>query len=534
MSNFALDTSSSQGDLVSSLNYALANLGTFDANAVANIATIVVENILSNANIISNVLSNANVVTANTTTGALSSVHTGTINYLYNYVNVKYANSATGGSGFSSNSANKSYYGVHNTKDGSISNNPVDYQWFQVVGGFGTTRGLYHTTAGGGLVYFEPSTTAPSIYYTPVVDDQPIALQSLANSIVVTNTINPGAVTNVGIATQTITTNNMAFGIITADLLAANLIIAKDIVSTNATLGNTSSTGYWLQANSGSARFGGNVSIGNNLTIGNNAVIGGNLSIGNNLTVGSSTVIGNNLTIGNNAVIGGNLSIGNNLTVGSSTVIGNNLTIGNNAVIGGNLTVAGLITSANLNANTVQTVTMVPNSATLTSGYQGAAYEIASPIVAYAGFDGTYYDYQTANIVIPAVGIACTTANVTNVVSGYIDVYGVTTSTVNFIPQMYAELYRVIGANATPLPGTFITTAAYNILAPGSDYTTQSEFPIRISEVSIIDIFTITPPQTVEYFWVFGSFVGVTSNTAPTQNYIGQNGWSMTVTNYRR
>lgn len=464
MSNFALDTSSSQGDIISSLNYALANLGTIDANIIANIA----------ANVANTTITSANVVTANTVTGALQSINTGTINYLYNYVNVKYANSATGGSDFSSNCTNKSYYGVRNTKDGSISSNPVDYQWYQVVGGFGTTKGLYHTTAGGGIVYFEPSTTSPSIYYTPVVDDTPISLQSLANSIVQTNTINPGAVTNVGIATQTITTNNMGFGIITADLLAANLIIAKDIVSTNATLGDNTSPGYWLQANSGDARFGGNINIGNNLTV------------------------------------------------------------GDNAVIGGNLTVAGLITSANLNANTVQTVTMVPNSATLTSGYQGAAYEIASPAVSYAGFDGTYYDYQTANVVVPAVGIVCTTANVTNVISGYIDVYGVTTSTVNFIPQMYAELYRVIGANVTPLPGTFITTAAYNVLAPGSDYTTQSEFPVRVSEVSIIDIFTITPPQTVEYVWIFGSFVGVTSNTAPTQNYIGQNGWSMTITNYRR
>jgi carbonic anhydrase/acetyltransferase-like protein (isoleucine patch superfamily) len=299
------------------------------------------------------------------------------------------------------------------------------------------------------------------------------------------------------------------------------------IIGANATIGNNLTLGSNLS-------IGNNTTIGNNLIVGNNALIKDNLGIGNLAVIGNNLTIGTNANIGNNLIVGNNALVGNNLGIGNNAVIGNQLIVGTNAQIGGNLTVAGLITSANLNANTVQTVTMVPNSATLTSGYQGAAYEIASPTVVYAGFDGTYYDYQTANLVIPPVAITCTTANVTNVISGYIDVYGVTTSTVNFIPQMYAELYRVIGANVTPLPGTFITTAAYNVLAPGSDYTTQSEFPIRVSEVSIIDIFTITPPQTVEYVWIFGSFVGVTSNTAPTQNYIGQNGWSMTITNYRR
>jgi acetyltransferase-like isoleucine patch superfamily enzyme len=373
MSNFALYTGSSQSDIISSLNYALANLGTGN-NIDANVVITIVDNILANGNVITNAIANANVVTANTITGSLSTTHTGTINYLYNYVNVKYADTVTGG-GFSSNCTNKSYYGVHNTKDGSISTNPVDYQWYQVVGGFGTTKGLYHTTAGGGIVYFIPGTIAPSVLYTSVVDDQAISLQSLANSIVQTNTINPGAVTNVGIATQTITTNNMAFGIITADLLAANLIIAKDIVSTNANLGNISSPGYWLQANSGSARFGGNVSIGNNLTIGSNAQVGGNATIGSNLNVGSNATIGSNLNVGSNATIGGNATVGSNVTIGDSLTIGNNVSIGNN------LTVAGLITAANLNANTVQTTTITQN-ATSTIGANSvySGYTVNSPV----------------------------------------------------------------------------------------------------------------------------------------------------------
>jgi len=534
MSNFALDTSSSQGDLVSSLNYALANLGTFDANAVANIATIVVENILSNANIISNVLSNANVVTANTTTGALSSVHTGTINYLYNYVNVKYANSATGGSGFSSNSANKSYYGVHNTKDGSISNNPVDYQWFQVVGGFGTTRGLYHTTAGGGLVYFEPSTISPSIYYTPVVDDTPIALQSLANSIVVTNTINPGAVTNVGIATQTITTNNMAFGIITADLLAANLIIAKDIVSTNANLGNVSSAGYWLQANSGSARFGGNVSIGNNLTIGSNATVGNNISIGNNLT------------IGNNAVIGGNLTIGSNATVGNNISIGNNLTIGNNAVIGGNLTVAGLITGANLNVNTVSTTNIKQNAVTLTSGFTfvPASYVINNPPVTFIGaYDGYYWYSTSGNLILNGeIGFLAGQANVTTIISGALDVSGYATSSVPWVSTIQGTIVRVeadFSGNTlvTPVAATNTSSPVIQTYAAGTTYPAQQQLlPARISSISVVDQFPTAfgSGEIVAYVWVFLTQVGVFSNVIPTVGNITLSQSTLTATNYLR
>ena len=169
MSNFALDTSSPLGDIVGSLNYALANLGTFDANIVSNIANVVV--------------TNANVVTANTTTGQLSSRLSGTISYLYNYVNVKYANSATGSSGFSSNCTSSNYYGTHNTTDGTISSNPTDYNWKQVTGGFGTTKGLYYTTAGGGQVYFAASSSPISSFYQPVLDNTPILLQSLANSL---------------------------------------------------------------------------------------------------------------------------------------------------------------------------------------------------------------------------------------------------------------------------------------------------------------------------------------------------------------
>ena len=81
--------------------------------------------------------------------------------------------------------------------------------------------------------------------------------------------IQAGAVIAGKIAADAVTTNTIAAGAITTNKLAANLIISQDIQSTGATVGNFSSPGYWLQGNTGNARFGGTVSIGNNLTVGN-------------------------------------------------------------------------------------------------------------------------------------------------------------------------------------------------------------------------------------------------------------------------
>ena len=210
-------------------------------------------------------------------------------------------------------------------------------------------------------------------------------------------------------------------------------------------------------------------------------------------------------------------------------------------MIGGNLAVAGLVTAGNLQANTVQTTTMVPNAATVTAGRQSVGYQITSPTQVYAGFDGLYYVYQTANVVPGGVNITCTTNSVTNVISGYIDVYGSTTvnGASTIIPQMYAQLFRVVGANTTAVGGSFITTPAYDgYTGAGSSWqTAQAKLPYRLNEVSLIDTFTITAPQVVTYLWLFGSYVNVTSNVAPTQDYIGidaTGGYSLTVTNFRR
>ena len=183
-------------------------------------------------------------------------------------------------------------------------------------------------------------------------------------------------------------------GTITAEQMNVNEIYTLTLQSTNAINGNINSPGFWLDADTGSARFGGNTYIGNDLILGNNAVIGGNtvignsikiglnaniggnavvgdyLGIGNYLSVGNNAVIGQNLIVGNNAIIGDDLVVGNNtviggiLSIGDNSRIGGNLTVGQNAYIGANLTIAGLVNGGQLSNNTVGTYNIVSNSVT--------------------------------------------------------------------------------------------------------------------------------------------------------------------------
>ena len=195
MSTFAISSTADQGELISALNYALANLGTVGNTGGGS----------GNGNVFAGY---GNVVTANANTGVVSSVDSGVISYLYGYVNFKYANNATGSSGFSSNSQNRSYYGINNTTNGTISSNPVDYSWTQVSGGFGTTKSLWFQTLGGAQIKLFAGNAAPTITYASVLDDSAIPLVQLANSVVVANSVSTGAITTTGLypsaATQTI------------------------------------------------------------------------------------------------------------------------------------------------------------------------------------------------------------------------------------------------------------------------------------------------------------------------------------------
>jgi len=316
--NFALTTSSPNTNIIQSLNYLLATQSNVAGGTVVNY--------------------NGNVLVANTVTGTITGVTsngaptTGTISYLYGYVDVKYANSATGGTGFTSNCVGAQYYGVYNNSTGIESSNPVNYQWTQVAGGFGNTKSLFYTTSGGNTINFAVGNAAPSIYYQPVIDNIPILLALAGNSTVTANSIQLGTITNAQIAGNTITGYNIRGGTITANLIAANTIFAsQSIQSSNATFGNASSVGFWLASANGNARFGGNINIGNNLIVGNNAVIGGNLNVNGLVTAGnlqSNTVITTTLVsyavsqgVGINSSTTQSYSFPNNYTVYPYTYI---------------------------------------------------------------------------------------------------------------------------------------------------------------------------------------------------------------------
>jgi hypothetical protein len=104
MSNFALDTNSSAEEIVASLNYALATVGSGQT---------------------------ANALVANTATGTITNITTGNvIGYLYTWINVRYADSPDGATNFSTSPTNRQYYGIRNTATSPGSSNPADYIWY--------------------------------------------------------------------------------------------------------------------------------------------------------------------------------------------------------------------------------------------------------------------------------------------------------------------------------------------------------------------------------------------------------------------
>ena len=176
---------------------------------------------------------------------------------------------------------------------------------------------------------------------------------------------------------QVINGNVFVTGSVNASKLNANEVYTLILKGGNAVLDSNTSGGFWANAKSGNARFGGSMSIGNLLTVGSNATIGGNLTVGNNAN------------------------------------IANNLTIGNNTYIGGNLTVAGLITGNGaisvLNANTVTTTTVVPGSVTFTDYFQSydSQFNIANAAIDTLYYSGTVIanNVSTSGNILSSTGI---------------------------------------------------------------------------------------------------------------------------------
>ena len=120
--------------------------------------------------------------------GLVADVQTGVISapgdptpvgYLYQYINVRYADNNIGSVNFSSSPTNRLFFGLRNSTTATASANPADYIWYQVTGGFGTTKLLYYSAIGGRQAIFAAAATSPGINYQVVQDGVAIDLDDI-------------------------------------------------------------------------------------------------------------------------------------------------------------------------------------------------------------------------------------------------------------------------------------------------------------------------------------------------------------------
>ena len=175
MSTFGLTVGSSSNDVIGALNYALANIVQSGGNNTTSTFTV------------------------NTSTGQVFLPGTGAVfSYVYQYLFIAYADSADGATGFSDTPTNKSYYGLRNSASSTGSdNNPANYIWYQVAGGFGTDKVLWYSVTGVGFITIVIAVNAPNTDGTWIYDQLGNAYTSGIDLNVITNIVNyPGNVTS--------------------------------------------------------------------------------------------------------------------------------------------------------------------------------------------------------------------------------------------------------------------------------------------------------------------------------------------------
>ena len=134
---FALSPGDSQNDVVDAINYLLSNFkGT---------------------------------VSANNDTGQVTGPTGEVVSYLYKYLAVKYADNYNGTLNFSDSPTNRLYYGLHNSNDATESTNSADYVWYQVTGGFGTTKFFWYLVTGGRQIAIQIAAVKPADGYSQEV-----------------------------------------------------------------------------------------------------------------------------------------------------------------------------------------------------------------------------------------------------------------------------------------------------------------------------------------------------------------------------
>lgn len=257
---FFLDGNPTQGEISEAVNYLLGN---FSQN-----------------------------VTADPATGQITGPTGEVSGYLYKYMHIKYSDSFDGTLNFSNVPTNHAYYGLRNSDSSSESTNPSDYVWYQVAGGFGTTKFLYYLTTGGRQIQFSISTSTPNPGWiqdngTAIDLDVTAATDSVANFVVIRIPNNSAAPTdaeciaNIGRTPIsgdlcTVNYNSGIYSIvykyttgwavfqkyITGDLIVAHTITANELYSSYVQVGGAAS-----DVNSGVTTINGGKITANSITV---------------------------------------------------------------------------------------------------------------------------------------------------------------------------------------------------------------------------------------------------------------------------
>jgi hypothetical protein len=413
MSTFAVTNSS---EVIDSVNYLLSNLNT--GNVTGNLS-------VPDGTLIGN--SSTGEITRYNTVGEI-------YGYINQFVNLRYANNASGTSGFSTVPTNSLYFGVYNSATPTPSANPAAYQWREVAGGFGTTKTIYYSAIGGRQVLWAAASSPPSSNYVISVANVAIDLD-----VVTTAAGTPGERGPIAMAyvVTTADPNTATSAQLTSWFEAARDSLTAPIGTGLAppVAGDTATFIYGAGSGTPSGTFSYNGSIWN-LVVGQ--VIDGNVIVGNTLpgnTIVQGTITGDRISVntieGNN--IAGDTITGNKITsntitatniqtatitatqiaagtitanqIAANTITANNIStsylytgnivsfganigntsspgywldyasgnarFGGNVSIGANLSVTGLITTSALIANTVSTTTVLPLG--VSSGFSNQA-----------------------------------------------------------------------------------------------------------------------------------------------------------------
>ena len=329
MSTFAV-TNSDQ--LLPAVNYLLSNLDT--------------------QTVTGNITIPGNVLVANTTTGVVSQSGNATpFAYLYQYVNLRYSNNATGSAGFDTNSNNFSYFGVFNSSSSTPSNNPASYQWFEVDPPFdtATSRTLYYSAIGGRQIQWAAASSPPNSNYVITVANVAIDLDVVTTAVGTPGERGPVVMAGV-IATADPNTATAATltGWFEASRSANTAPIGTGLTPV---VGDTASFTWADGPGQPQAAYEFNGSIWVPV---NGQVVSGNVIVRG--TIAGNAMIANTITatqIAAGTITAAQIATG---TITATQIAANTITAGQIAAgtITGNRIAAGTITTDNFTANTIQ------------------------------------------------------------------------------------------------------------------------------------------------------------------------------------